>query len=164
MFHDTRFELQSKCHEWSATPISAYLRRGPRGYFRSECCTGGESMAAPRVKFPLHSPMSLSAKLGSWLWSRNSSSRLPLQLQASDLFWLRLQNDLVQWRQKNNALFVQLACPQTTVCLWDRNQNFRLQPRHLKVFGSGHSNLLVFRLHSPGWNRQSNSAVAGTHI
>ena len=25
----------------------------PRGYFRSECCTGGESLAAPRVNFIL---------------------------------------------------------------------------------------------------------------
>jgi len=29
-------------------PISAFFHRGPRGYFRSECCTGGESMAVPR--------------------------------------------------------------------------------------------------------------------
>jgi len=36
---------------WSVTsglrrPSPLTLRRGPRGYFRSECCTGGESMAA----------------------------------------------------------------------------------------------------------------------
>jgi len=29
----------------SQAPISTYLRRGPRGYFRGECCTGGESVA-----------------------------------------------------------------------------------------------------------------------
>jgi len=49
--------LLSECHEWSAAPISACLRRGPRSYFRSECCTGGESMAAPRVNCflaPIH--------------------------------------------------------------------------------------------------------------
>ena len=46
-----------ECHKWSATPISAYLRRGPRGYFRSECCIGGESVAAQRVNCflaPIH--------------------------------------------------------------------------------------------------------------
>jgi len=36
----------------SAPPISTCLRRGPRDYFRSECCTGGESVAAPRVELP----------------------------------------------------------------------------------------------------------------
>ena len=44
-------------HEWSAAPISAYLRRGPRGYFRSKCCIGGESVAAQRVNCflaPIH--------------------------------------------------------------------------------------------------------------
>jgi len=41
--------LLSECHDWSAAPISAYLRLGQRGYFRSECCIGGESIAAPRV-------------------------------------------------------------------------------------------------------------------
>jgi len=39
----------AECHGGSAAPISTYLRRGPRGCFRSECCTGGESMTAPRV-------------------------------------------------------------------------------------------------------------------
>jgi len=46
------FALLSECHKWSA---GAHLRLlGPwamaRGCFRSECCAGGESMAAPRVK------------------------------------------------------------------------------------------------------------------
>ena len=41
--------LFSECHESSAAPISTRLRRGPRGYFRSQCCSGGESMTAPRV-------------------------------------------------------------------------------------------------------------------
>jgi len=45
------FELLSECHEWSAAPISAYLRRGPLGYFRGEfICTGGESIATTLVK------------------------------------------------------------------------------------------------------------------
>jgi len=39
------FVLLSVCYG-----SSAYLRRGPRGYFCSECsCIGGESMAAMRV-------------------------------------------------------------------------------------------------------------------
>ena len=38
-----------ECHELSAAPIPACLRRGPRGCFRSECYTGSESVAAPRV-------------------------------------------------------------------------------------------------------------------
>jgi len=56
-FHYIRFVLLVECHEWSAASISTYLHRGPRGYFRSECCTGGESVAAPRVKLylaPIH--------------------------------------------------------------------------------------------------------------
>jgi len=40
------FLLLSECHEWSVAFISVYLRRGTRGCFRSECCIGGESMAA----------------------------------------------------------------------------------------------------------------------
>ena len=35
------------------------LRRGPRGCLRSECCSSGESMTAPRVKLslaPIHQP------------------------------------------------------------------------------------------------------------
>jgi len=28
-----------ECNEWFAASISTYLRRGPRGCFRSECCT-----------------------------------------------------------------------------------------------------------------------------
>jgi len=46
-----------ECHEWSAAPISTYLRRGPRGCFSSGCCTGGESVAAPRLNCfiaPIH--------------------------------------------------------------------------------------------------------------
>jgi len=39
----------SDCHEWSPAPISACLRHGPRSYFCSECCNGGESTVAPRV-------------------------------------------------------------------------------------------------------------------
>jgi len=31
--------LISECHKWSAVAVSACLRRGPRGSFRSECCT-----------------------------------------------------------------------------------------------------------------------------
>jgi len=38
-----------ECPEWFAAPLSARLRRGSRGCYRSEC-TGGEPMAAPRVK------------------------------------------------------------------------------------------------------------------
>jgi len=35
--------------------MSAYLRRGPRSYFRSECCTGGESVAASSMnRFKWH--------------------------------------------------------------------------------------------------------------
>jgi len=53
-FSYTCFLLPLECHEWSAAPISAYLRRGPRGCFGSECCTVvARSMAAPRVKLSL---------------------------------------------------------------------------------------------------------------
>ena len=45
--------LLSQCHEWSAGPISACLRRELRGCFRSEFCAGGESVAAPRVNCSL---------------------------------------------------------------------------------------------------------------
>jgi len=38
--------LPPERHKSSAAPTSAYLRRGPLSYFRSECCTGGESMTA----------------------------------------------------------------------------------------------------------------------
>jgi len=37
-------------HDWSAAPISACLRCGPRSCFRRERCAGGEAIiAAPRV-------------------------------------------------------------------------------------------------------------------
>jgi len=44
-----------ECHEWSAGAhaSSLTLRHGPRGYFRSECCTGGRPSAAARVKIAL---------------------------------------------------------------------------------------------------------------
>ena len=48
-FAYTRFVLLPECHGWSAAPGSACLCRGPRGCFCSECCTNGESVAAPRV-------------------------------------------------------------------------------------------------------------------
>jgi len=42
-FFCIRFVL---CHKWSAAPASAYsTRRGPRGYFCSEYCTGGRLTA-----------------------------------------------------------------------------------------------------------------------
>jgi len=55
-FHYTCFVFPLECHEWSAAPISAYWRRGPRSYFCSECCTGGESIAvmAPQAAFNLN--------------------------------------------------------------------------------------------------------------
>jgi len=40
-FHYTRFALPLERHEWSAEPIPAYFPLWARGYFRSECCTGG---------------------------------------------------------------------------------------------------------------------------
>ena len=59
------FVLLSECHEWSAAPISAFLRRGPRSCLRSECCTGGESMeAASRVNWlPCTHQSTLSTRL-----------------------------------------------------------------------------------------------------
>ena len=45
--------LLSECNEWPVAPISACLRLVPHGCFGSECCTGGESMAAPRVNCSL---------------------------------------------------------------------------------------------------------------
>ena len=54
----TRF-LLSECHEWSAVPISVCLLLGPRGCFRSVCCTGGEPIATQRVNHslaPTHQP------------------------------------------------------------------------------------------------------------
>ena len=56
--------LLSECDEWSAAPISAYLRRGPRGYFRSECCTSGESVTAPRVNRSVHSTLNTEHEAG----------------------------------------------------------------------------------------------------
>jgi len=35
--------LFSECHEWFTAPISASLRRGSLGYFRSKCCIAGAS-------------------------------------------------------------------------------------------------------------------------
>jgi len=43
------FVFLSECHEWSAAPISACLRREPCGYLRSECCVDGESVKANQV-------------------------------------------------------------------------------------------------------------------
>jgi len=43
------FDFFSDCQEWSAVPVAGCLRRGPRGFFRSECCTGGKTMPAPCV-------------------------------------------------------------------------------------------------------------------
>ena len=36
--------FRKECHEWPAVFISACLRRGPHGYFRSECLIDGELM------------------------------------------------------------------------------------------------------------------------
>jgi len=44
-------------------PSPLTLRRGPRGYFRSECCTGGESVAQPRVNSSLCLPIMPSTRL-----------------------------------------------------------------------------------------------------
>jgi len=54
--------LHFECHEWSAEPVSACLRCRLRGCFRSERCTGGESMAAPCVNFLAHSPINDEAE------------------------------------------------------------------------------------------------------
>jgi len=52
------FVLPLEYHEWSAAPTSACSRKMPRGYCRSEYCTGGESMATPRVNLlSLHTPI-----------------------------------------------------------------------------------------------------------
>jgi len=40
-------------------PISTYLCWGPRGCFRSECCTGSESMGAAGGNVPLHLPINV---------------------------------------------------------------------------------------------------------
>jgi len=38
-----------ECRKWSAVPISACLRCGPRSCFHNECCTGCKSMAASHL-------------------------------------------------------------------------------------------------------------------
>jgi len=47
--HSVSFTLETvlllECHQWSAAPISACLRRAPRGCFRGERCTGSEQRA-----------------------------------------------------------------------------------------------------------------------
>jgi len=74
--------------------------------------------------WPTHKP---KRWFQSELWIRNSNFRLRLQLQASKFlapaptptcksFWLRFQIDLVNWKLKTIALFVQLACPTNIVC------------------------------------------------
>ena len=44
--------------------MSAYLRRGPRDNFLSECCTGGESVTAPRVNRSVHSTLNTEHEAG----------------------------------------------------------------------------------------------------
>jgi len=39
------------------THLPLLAPRGSRGCFRSECCTGGESVAAPRMNCSLHPPI-----------------------------------------------------------------------------------------------------------
>ena len=39
------------CHEWPAASTFACLRRKPRGWFYSECCIGGKSVAVRCVKY-----------------------------------------------------------------------------------------------------------------
>jgi len=41
--------LLQECHECPAAAISVCLRCGQRGYFRSECCTGGEIIHKPKI-------------------------------------------------------------------------------------------------------------------
>jgi len=50
-------------HEWSAALISTYLRRGPHGYFRSECCTGNKSQHRA-WSFHLHPPINAQHEAG----------------------------------------------------------------------------------------------------
>ena len=47
-FGSVSFVLPLSRHKWSAAPITAYSRRGPRGYFRSEWCTGAGSPHCPK--------------------------------------------------------------------------------------------------------------------
>ena len=54
MFYYTRFYVLLECHGWSAEPISIWLHRWPRGLFCSECCTGGEPVAASRMNHLRH--------------------------------------------------------------------------------------------------------------
>jgi len=53
-------------HKWSAAPIPACLRRGPRGSFHSECCADGDSKAAPHLNWfiaPTIHPLTPSMRL-----------------------------------------------------------------------------------------------------
>ena len=56
--------------EWDVAPIYACLRRGPRRCFLSECCTGGESMAALGVNgFLCTHPLKPSTRLDQYRFS-----------------------------------------------------------------------------------------------
>jgi len=100
----TRF-LLSECHEWSAVPIAACLRIGPRGCFRSECCTAGEPMAAPRMNgceasASLASPPLSSLRCISKLLSTNQFST---SLVLQDLFTKSFQPIAYKFRlEKRN--------------------------------------------------------------
>jgi len=72
-FHYTRFLLPPERHKSSAASISTYLRRGPLSYFRSECWTGGESMAAPLVNCLLAPPHHHRARGWAGLFFKSSA-------------------------------------------------------------------------------------------
>ena len=76
------------CQKRSAAPISACLHRGPRGYIRSECCAGGESMAAPRVNFVLGHTYQRRAR--GW------SSVRPGNRTQSTSFWRHVAKPMYQ--------------------------------------------------------------------
>jgi len=73
----TYFRTLSECHKWFAAPISSCSRSGPRGCFRSECCTGGESIAAPRMNRFI-APIHQQAKI-----NKSFSKEIPLNMLLS---------------------------------------------------------------------------------
>jgi len=68
----------------------------------------------------------------------------PIPAPGIGSFWLRLQNSLVQNIRKDPSIISITRLP-NKLSLWMRNQNFRLQFHHLKVFSSGSRLAKLFR-------------------
>jgi len=71
-----------------ATLISVYVRPGPSGCFRAECCTGDDSMAAPRLNFLPSTPSTSLDKpqllfFNSSAWPSRNRAHQPTSNQFS---------------------------------------------------------------------------------